>query len=314
MRKIAIIILIAGFLVAICGYIIWADTVVVEQDLFVPTKVTRLPAGMMLDGAPPEGLEIRVRGPAKIVDSLRLHPLPPYELDLSERLPGVHTLVTDSGLIELPRRVKLQHIYPQTFTLRIAKQVHKQLPVQVTYTGTPNLGYYIAGLTAEPNQVEVRGPANRLADLRVAPTKHIDISAADQQVVKDIPLELPPGVHVNGAQGLIRATIHIETRIVVRQFAAIPVAGRGSELAFAIHPPSIALEVKGPSDLLEKPHAAENISAFVDLAGLAPGVYVRRASITLPMAAILVGEVEPELFTVQIGGALPTAGTQSKLE
>jgi hypothetical protein len=43
----------------------------------------------------------------------------------------------------------------------------------------------------------------------------------------------------------------------------------------------------------------DDFSVYVDLSKLEPGVYVRRATIALPLNTTLVG-VDPEIFTVNV--------------
>jgi YbbR domain-containing protein len=68
---------------------------------------------------------------------------------------------------------------------------------------------------------------------------------------------------------------------------------------YSIMPPTINIEVKGPVNIIEKLHKDKGIEVYVDLKGLKHGVYVRRATITLPVKTTLIG-VKPELFTVKI--------------
>jgi len=302
MRKLSLTISVAVLLVVACGFMLWAGTSAVERDLFVPIAMTGLTQGLTLEGNPPKGIEIRVQGPVKVLDKFRDQSQLVYPLDLSGLAPGEHALTLEGQCLILPRRVKVKNLRPATITLRVAPEIRKELPVRITYLGTPAPGFYATKTEISPGTVELRGPARRLANMHAVETKPIDIAAASADVVKQVSLALPPDVVLPEEQTMLVATVRVSTRTVVRQFNAIPVVGRSTTHGFTIHPTNIALEVKGPSDLLEGPRAADEIKAYVDLEGLEPGVYVRRASIVLPLAACLVGDVDPELFTVQIGG------------
>ncbi|MGB5986837.1 MAG: CdaR family protein [Desulfobacterales bacterium] len=301
MRKLLAIVGVAILLVVACGYVLWAETAAIEREFFVPITATGLPSGMTLEGVLPQGIEIRVRGPLKTLESLGAQTPLTFPLDLSGLTPGEHTIDLDGQLLALPRRAEIERIDPQAVTLRVAREDCKRVPLQVSHTGIPAPGFYLSEAEIVPPTVEICGSTSRISKMDRVFTKPVDIEAATGDVTQKIPLELPLEVIYTGGPELVVATLCIQTRTVVRQFTQIPVEGRGADLNFTIHPAYIALEVKGPSDLIEKSDAARQIEAFVDLKGLAPGVYVRRASIRLPLEARLVGEVEPELFTVQIG-------------
>lgn len=51
--------------------------------------------------------------------------------------------------------------------------------------------------------------------------------------------------------------------------------------------------------MIEKLSTTEDVEVFLDLKDLKPGVYVRHATIRLPVNITLV-DVEPEIFTVKL--------------
>ena len=68
---------------------------------------------------------------------------------------------------------------------------------------------------------------------------------------------------------------------------------------FKISPPAIEITVKGPARSVNFLPSDPDFDVYVDLKGLVPGVYVRRAVILLPLPTTLV-KATPELFTVHI--------------
>jgi len=105
---------------------------------------------------------------------------------------------------------------------------------------------------------------------------------------------------------VIVAEVGIGEKEARRTFSRVPVSGKNARYRFAITPPSISITVKGPVSALTKIET-EGVEVYVDLQGLAPGVYPRRAVIALPVEATLL-QAEPEIFTVTIQQqALPKA-------
>ena len=130
MRKLSLIVVATVLLVAACGFMLWAGTAAVERDLFVPIYTTGLSPGYTLDGDPPQGIEIRVQGPVKVLNRFRDQNHLVYPLDLSGLAPGEHALALGSQNLVLPRRVKVKSLHPETITLRVAPEIRKALPVR----------------------------------------------------------------------------------------------------------------------------------------------------------------------------------------
>ncbi len=51
-------------------------------------------------------------------------------------------------------------------------------------------------------------------------------------------------------------------------------------------PPVITINVKGPAKLLESLSTSPDFNVYVDIKGLDPGVYVRRATLELPVKTL----------------------------
>ena len=97
----------------------------------------------------------------------------------------------------------------------------------------------------------------------------------------------------------ILAHIDIAEKLITRSFRDLPLKGRNTGLPYSITPPAISLDVKGPANIVNVLETSEVFVVYVDLEGLKPGVFVRRATIVLPVTTALVG-VETRTFTVTI--------------
>jgi YbbR domain-containing protein len=145
------------------------------------------------------------------------------------------------------------------------------------------------------------GPETILSSIDAMLTKPIDVTGKSESFKKEIALDLGAGIEVCSSSGIILAEIYIAEKEVTRRFADILVEGKGTPFEFNISPPTISIEIRGPQYIVENLHPDKDIRVLVELKDLNPGVYVRRAAITLPVKTSLV-IVEPELFTVKVIG------------
>ena len=109
------------------------------------------------------------------------------------------------------------------------------------------------------------------------------------------------GVEICATSNIVLAEIYIAAKFATKQFEGIPVQGKNALYEFNISPGTLTLEIKGPLNIINTLQPQKDIHVFVELENLKPGVYVRRAAISLPVKTMLVN-VEPELFTVKIFG------------
>jgi YbbR domain-containing protein len=160
-------------------------------------------------------------------------------------------------------------------------------------------GFHFTGGSTAPHKAVVRGPQYILDDIEHITTNPIDIAGASEAFKKEITLNLAESVTVVFPEDPILAQIDIGVKTITRPFKNLPLAGRHIKLPYSITPPSISLDVKGPVNIVNTLETNQGFVVYLDLAGLKPGVYVRRATIVLPVTTMLVG-VSPEIFTVTI--------------
>jgi len=271
-----------------------------ETEIRVPVEPYRIPQGLILVGPPFKEIELRVRGSLSALEELSRN-VPRYDLDLSGVAVGVESIPINPDTIKLPGEVKIIRIDPAYLTVKVDRWEKKQVPVKVAVSGDPAGSYFISATLAEPSTVLLCGPQTVVSVIDQILTKPIDVTGRSESFKKEIALELTAGVQVCSSAGIILAEINIAEKDTVRRFADILVEGQNTAFEFSVSPPSITVEIKGPQNIVENLEPQKDIHVLVELKDLSPGVYVRRATITLPVKTTLVS-VEPELFTVKIIG------------
>ena len=269
-----------------------------EADILIPIIADKLPKGLMLVGPPLKEIEIRVQGSRPDLEHLDLHK-PSYRLDLSGATIGVESFPINPDLIPIPEGIKITRVNPAYVTVRVDRRLKKQIPVEIAVSGKTAAGFFVEDLLTKPSTVMLCGSETELSSRDSILTKPIDVSGRSESFKKEIALQLTPGLEVCASSGIILAEIYIAEKDLTRRFADILVEGHNTPYKFSISPPTIHIEIRGPQQIIQNLHPRKDISVRVELKDLSPGVYVRRATITLPVKTTLV-KVEPELFTVKI--------------
>jgi len=280
-----------------CFFLLWHDSPFHETDIFIPIDLGKIPDGLSITDPPLKGIEVRIRCPESLVKTLSEIKLR-YLIDLSDINEGVNNIPIRKDGIKLPSGISIINITPSFLTVKVEKELKKELPVIVSFSGKPAPGFFTYAVT-RPSSVMLKGPENILGPIEKIFTRPVDVNGLSESFKKEIALDLPECLDIISFSGIILAEVFIEEQIVSREFKNIPVKGKDSTYTFSITPPVIDIEIKGPVNVLEKFYQENGLEVCVDLKGLKPGVYVRRASIVLPVKTILVG-VKPEIFTVKI--------------
>ena len=280
-----------------------ADAHAGEIQIKVPVVVQNPPPGTMVTGPPFQGIEIHVRGPAALLSTLPGLKLQ-YVLDLSGMKAGNHTVSVLAGRLNLPQGLSIVSIQPQSIQVRLETEARKNVEVIVFFKGNPAPGYFVVQTTATPARILLRGPKQILESVDAISTHPIDVSNVTESFKKEITLDLPENLETVTLKTPIMAEITIGEEIVTKSFSNIPVQGNDVQHAYEITPPVITIHVKGPAKLLGTLSSVPDFRVYVDIKGLAPGVYVRRAALELPVENDPHQRVTGNIFRSHHGAAL----------
>jgi YbbR domain-containing protein len=272
----------------------------VEAEVSIPITYANLPSDLIISGQPIKEVEVRVTG-QKTVLEVFAEQKHTCTLDLAHAAAGLVTLTMDESTLRLPTAISIVHMEPTSVTLRVEPKQIKTVPVVVTLADSPAPGYRVALTLASPSTMQIIGSEKSLEPIDRLVTRPVSIKDASESFKKEIAVDLPSGVSVgNTGTSLVTAQINIEENVVTHRFENIPVEGRNTVFTVKISPPEISIDIRGPENEVTSLSVGDDITVYVDLTDLSPGVYVRRAQIPLS-GGITAVAWDPEVFTVTIG-------------
>lgn len=292
------VVILLGFLLVCTPFQAQAAQDSIEAEIKIPFLGVNITPGLIMTGPSTQGIEIRVAGSTEHMQVLQEAHLQ-YELDLSDLNNGIHIIPIIQAQIRLPKGISIVKLNTPTITIRIDKEIKKEVPIVVFVEGEAAPGFQITGASASPEKAVLRGPQFILDNIEHIATNPIDIAGVAEPFKKEITLNLMESVTVLFPADPILAQIDIAERMINRSFIDLPLVGRNTLLSYSITPPVISLDVKGPANIVNVLETSEAFMVYLDLEGLKPGVFVRRATIVLPVTTALVG-VSPEIFTVTL--------------
>jgi YbbR domain-containing protein len=222
-----------------------------------------------------------------------------YTIDLSRVDIGVNVIPIHQTQVPLPSGVSISKVNPDSIIVKVENEIKKKLPVYISLIGKPAKGFMVAGTESKPLSVILRGSEDTLSRMDKVSTKPIDIKGSSSSFKKEVALDLVENLKLVDASRIILANVFIKERLATKTFDNIPVQGDGSLYVSRIAPPVISVKVKGPINMIDKLYGSNKIQVYVDLEGLKPGIYNKRATITLPVKTTLI-DAKPEIFEVKI--------------
>jgi YbbR domain-containing protein len=152
----------------------------------------------------------------------------------------------------------------------------------------------------EPATVALTGAQSLINRIEHLSTKPVDLTNADENFKKEVPLDLGQSEHFTAARSLFVVSVRVQPLTGTRTIEQIPIEiqNRPGEKVI-IEPSTIAVELKGPQKNLNNTTLINKIYAFMDLDGLKPGVYARHAYIDIPVELVMTN-ASPRVFTVKI--------------
>ncbi|MGA2962199.1 MAG: CdaR family protein [Candidatus Korobacteraceae bacterium] len=139
----------------------------------VPIEFYQVPKGLEFSAETIPQVQIRVRGPARVLRELAQRDIHPV-IDLSGATQGERTYPIRARSIQLPKDAVIEQIIPAQLRLSLDRPDHRVVPVRARITGALVSGFSIVAATVEPPTVQIEGPSRRVALIDSAFTDPVD--------------------------------------------------------------------------------------------------------------------------------------------
>jgi len=288
------------------GVMLWMSVSgeeIVERGLRAPLELQQFPAGLEILGEAPSTVDVRVRGTAGALSRVNAGDIVAV-LDLHAVRPGNRLFAMTPEQVRSPYGVDVVQVTPSTIALSLEKSVTRQVPVAPSVEGVPAPGYVVVGKpVVSPDHVEIVGPETAVTRAAEAVTETISLAGVHDSLSEDVPVGLlDPSLRLN-TQRMVHVTVKIAPGPVERTVRGLPIRLRnlGPRLSAQAVPAVVDVGIRGTREIVNR-IGAEDLSAYVDTAGLGEGEYM------LPVHADTgeragVTRVEPATIHVRISSA-----------
>lgn len=245
----------------------------VERGLRVPLELTQVPSGLELLDEVPATVDVRVRGASGTLSRVATGDVVAV-LDLHTAQAGRRLFPLTPDQVRVPFGVEIVQVMPSAVAMAFEPSASRKVPIAPVVDGRPAPGYVVGPLSAEPRVVDVIGPESAVRRATEVLSEPVSVAGAKTHVKQTVILGLlDPSLRLKTARSAM-VTVQILPAPLERTLRNQPVHLRnlGPNLQAEAVPPVVELTLRGNRDALGRV-GADDLAAFIDLAGLGPGQY-----------------------------------------
>ncbi len=219
-------------------------SVSVDLVLLLPSEETNR---VLVSPIPPQ-VRVTLRGPRTTLDELHADDIGNLQVDVRA---GQDRHVTfEKSSVHMPTGVQVDQIDPPGIDLQWDDVITRDVPVQVTVTGTPAPGFIVKGLPiADPANVRVRGPKGEVVVLQHARADAFDVSGLSEGTyTRALAIDRPTG-HLSFDVRSVSVTTQITRELAEKTFTKIPVIVTGQAKAKTT-PADVDVRIACPPDIV----------------------------------------------------------------
>jgi YbbR domain-containing protein len=156
---------------------------VVEDAFNVPIEFHAIPENLEISSETIPQAQVRVRGPSRVLASLRRSDIH-VDIDLTGAGQGERTFdLNAQRVVHVPRNVAISQVIPAQLHVSFDWRSTRTVPVRPRIAGSPAAGMVLRQVTANPAQITIAGPRQRVDVVQAAVTDPIDITGLTHQRV-----------------------------------------------------------------------------------------------------------------------------------
>ena len=258
---------------ALLLWMVVAGEETVERGLRVPLELQQMPAGIEVLGDIPTTVDVRVRGGSGALSRVGTGDVVAV-LDLRSARSGRRLFPLTPDQVRVPFGVEVVQVTPSAVAMAFEPSATREVPILPSVDGRPAPGYVVGQMSAEPRTVEVIGPESAVERATEVLTEPVPVSGARAVVRQAVTIGLlDPSLRLKTARSAT-VTVQVVPAPLERTLHNRPVHLRnlGAALQAEAEPSAVDLTLRGNREALNRV-AADDIMAFIDLAGLGPGQY-----------------------------------------
>ena len=242
-----------------------------EMVVPVPLEYRNVPEGLEVIEESVQQADIRLRGSSEI-----LRRISPQEIqvgvDLSGAQPGEQSIYLAPDQVVVPFGVRVMRVTPATIKLQLDETSRRNVHIVPRVVGSPASGFELVNIWLGSPEIEVSGPASRLANLEQVTTEPLSVEGLREPYTQTVQVMLEdPYARLVDVRG-VEVTLDVREERVRREMTGLVLHGQPASVKVSFTPSFVMVQIEGPRSVVEQLRA-EDLEARVILQELSPGVH-----------------------------------------
>jgi diadenylate cyclase len=157
-----------------------------EIWMTIPLEFRKMPPNMEIVGDLMNRVEVGIRGPRTLISSVTADQLKAH-VDLSQTMAGVNHIRITPENIRAPLGTEVTKVAPSSVRVRLEEIKARSVPVKAQLVGKLPRPFRLKGVTVEPPEIVLQGPATNLKKVHEIFTEPVDLG----EVKDDTPISVP---------------------------------------------------------------------------------------------------------------------------
>jgi len=160
-----------------------------EIWMTIPLEFRKMPANMEIVGELMNRVEVGIRGPRTIISSITPDQLKAH-VDLSQTMAGVNHIRLTPENIRAPLGTEVTKVAPSFVRVRLEEIKARSVLVKAQLVGKLPRPLRLKGVTIEPPEIVLQGPAGNLKKIREIFTEPVDLGEVKDNAPISVPLDI----------------------------------------------------------------------------------------------------------------------------
>jgi len=163
-------------------------------------------------------------------------------------------------------------VTPATIKLQLDETSRRKVHVVPRVVGSPAAGFELVNLYLASSEIEVSGPASRLASLEQVTTEPLLVEGLREPYTQTVQVMLEdPYARLVDVRG-VEVTLDVREERIGREMTGVVLRGQPASVKVSFTPSSVTARIEGPRSVVEQLRA-QDLEARVTLEGLSAGVH-----------------------------------------
>ncbi len=165
--------------IAIAVWMLVASEPELSTFVTVPLTFKNLPDDLEISAGTVNAVSLELRGPAGELRNLGESggQRPAVIVDMTGVQPGQRTFAIGDGSVKLSRGLRLSRAIPSVARFEFERRRFRMIDVLPRFDGLETSGYEVAHFAVEPRQLQIVGPASRVARIASVVTDRVDVTS-----------------------------------------------------------------------------------------------------------------------------------------